>query len=136
MTRVSLLSSPFLLGFDHLEQVLERAAKSAGDSYPPYNIEQLGDSAWRIVLAVAGFGADDLTLTQEDSQLVIAGVQPEASARPYVHQGIAARAFKRRFVLAEGVEVTGATLENGLLSIDLVRPETPPSVRKIKIEAA
>ena len=136
MTRVSLLSSPFLLGFDHLEQVLERAAKSAGDGYPPYNIEQSGDDAWRIVLAVAGFGPDDLTLTQEDSQLVVAGAQPEAPSRSYLHQGIAARAFQRRFVLAEGVEVVKASLENGLLVIDLHRPEAKPSVRKIDIHAA
>ena len=135
MTRVSLLSSPFLLGFDHLEQVLERAAKSAGDGYPPYNIEQSGDDAWRIVLAVAGFGPDDLTLTQEDSQLVVAGAQPEAPSRSYLHQGIAARAFQRRFVLAEGVEVVKASLENGLLVIDLNRPEAKPSVRKIDIHA-
>lgn len=136
MTRVSLLSSPFLLGFDHLEQVLERAAKTAHDGYPPYNIEQIGENAWRIVLAVAGFGPDDLSLTQEDSQLVVAGAQPEADDRAYLHRGIAARQFQRRFVLADGVDVTGAALENGLLRIDLARPDVTPSVRKIDIRGA
>ena len=118
MSRVSLLSSPFLLGFDQLERVLERAAKSANDGYPPYNIEQSGEDAWRITLAVAGFGADDLSVTLEGNQLLVSGVQAQDDSRAYLHRGIANRQFQRRFVLADGIEVAGASLENGLLRID------------------
>jgi len=136
MSRVSLLSSPFLLGFDQLERVLERAAKSANDGYPPYNIEQLGDAAWRITLAVAGFSAEDLSVTLEDDQLLITGGQAQEDARSYLHRGIANRQFQRRFVLAGGIEIAGATLENGLLSIDFTRPDTKPVIRKIRISDA
>jgi HSP20 family molecular chaperone IbpA len=133
MTRVSLLSSPFLLGFDHLERVLERAAKSADDGYPPYNIEQVGESHWRVVLAVAGLLPDQLNVTLEDSQLVVSGAQQGHDKRAFMHRGIAARQFQRRFVLADGVEVIGASLEHGLLNINLERPETTPLVQRIKI---
>lgn len=136
MSRVSLLSSPFLLGFDQLERVLERAAKSASDGYPPYNIEQLGDAAWRITLAVAGFAAEDLSVTLEDNQLLITGGQAQDDQRAYLHRGIANRQFQRRFVLADGIEIVGASLENGLLSIDFARPNTKPVVRKIQISDA
>lgn len=131
-TRV--FTSPMFLGFDHLEQVLERAAKSSSDGYPPYNIEQTGPSGLRITLAVAGFTMSDLQITQEDNQLVIRGRQTEESAdRVYLHRGIAARQFQRAFVLAEGIEVKGAWLDNGLLHIDLARPQPEVRVRTIQI---
>ena len=135
MNRPTMLSSPFLLGFDRLEKLLDRAAKSADDGYPPYNIEQVGETAWRIVLAVAGFGADDLSVTVEENQLVIAGRKPQDPERAYLYRGIAARQFQRRFVLADGVEITGASAENGLLSIELNQPRVEPEVRKISIES-
>ena len=122
------------LGFDHLEQVLERAAKSSSDGYPPYNIEQTGPSGLRITLAVAGFTMSDLQITQEDNQLVIRGRQTDDGAdRVYLHRGIAARQFQRAFVLAEGIEVKGAWLDNGLLHIDLARPQPEVRVRTIQI---
>ena len=122
------------LGFDHLEQVLERAAKSSSDGYPPYNIEQTGPSGLRITLAVAGFTMNDLQITQEDNQLVIRGRQTDdGSDRVYLHRGIAARQFQRAFVLAEGIEVKGAWLDNGLLHIDLARPQPEVRVRTIQI---
>ena len=131
-TRV--FTSPMFLGFDHLEQVLERAAKSSSDGYPPYNIEQTGPSGLRITLAVAGFTMNDLQITQEDNQLVIRGRQTEDGAdRVYLHRGIAARQFQRAFVLAEGIEVKGAWLDNGLLHIDLARPQPEVRVRTIQI---
>ena len=136
------LNSPFLLGFEHLERALERTAKHAGDSYPPYNIEQLpsgsagnGDDGLRITLAVAGFARDDIAVTVEDRQLVIRGRQNEAGDKTFLHRGIAARQFLRSFVLADGIEVKGAALENGLLKIDLERPETKPSVRVVEIKS-
>lgn len=122
------------LGFDHLEQVLERAAKTSSDGYPPYNIEQTGPSGLRISLAVAGFTMSDLQITQEDNQLVIRGRQTDDGAdRIYLHRGIAARQFQRAFVLAEGIEVKGAWLDNGLLHIDLARPQPEVRVRTIQI---
>ncbi len=122
------------LGFDHLEQVLERAAKTSSDGYPPYNIEQTGPSGLRITLAVAGFTMNDLQITQEDNQLVIRGRQTDdGSDRVYLHRGIAARQFQRAFVLAEGIEVKGAWLDNGLLHIDLARPQPEVRVRTIQI---
>jgi HSP20 family molecular chaperone IbpA len=122
------------LGFDHLEQVLERAAKTSSDGYPPYNIEQTGPSGLRISLAVAGFTMSDLQITQEDNQLVIRGRQTdECTDRVYLHRGIAARQFQRAFVLAEGIEVKGAWLDNGLLHIDLARPQPEVRVRTIQI---
>jgi HSP20 family molecular chaperone IbpA len=134
MNRTVYFNSPFLLGFERLEQLLERTAKSGGDGYPPYNIEQSGDDKLRITLAVAGFGRDELNVTVEDRQLVIRGKQSESGDRNFLHRGIAARQFQRAFVLAEGMEVTGASLENGLLSIDLERPKSATIVRTIEIE--
>ena len=131
-TRV--FTSPLFLGFDHLEQVLERASKTASDSYPPYNIEQIGTSLLRISLAVAGFSMDDLQITQEDNQLVIRGRQTDDSCgRVFLHRGIAARQFQRSFVMAEGIEVRGAWLDNGLLHIELARPLPQTKVRTIAI---
>ncbi len=135
MTRVSLLSSPFLLGFERLEGMLERAARSADDGYPPYNIEQTSETGWRIVLAVAGFLPEQLSVTVEDNQLVIAGAQPDDKTRTFIHRGIATRQFQRRYVLADGIEVVHAGVENGLLTVDLTRPKSQPVIRKIDIAA-
>ena len=137
MSRVPTLSSPFLLGFDEIERALDRATKAA-DGYPPYNIERLqGDQdnpeRLRITLAVAGFTRDQLDVTVEENQLVIRGKQQDDKARQYLHRGIAARQFQRTFVLAEGMVVLGADLKNGLLSIDLARPEPQRLVRTIQI---
>ncbi len=129
-----LFASPMFLGFDHLEQMLERASKTSSDGYPPYNIEQVSPNGIRITLAVAGFAMGELQLTQEDNQLVIRGRQSDDGAeRQFLHRGIAARQFQRAFVLAEGIEVTGAWLDNGLLHIDLTRPEPEARVRHIEI---
>ena len=134
MTKLTLGSHPFLLGFDQLERLVERTAKSGNDGYPPYNIEQSGENAYRISLAVAGFAEADLTITLEDRQLVIRGRQRDDSAeRLFLHRGIAARQFQRSFVLADGVEVSGATLENGLLHIDLERALPDTVVQTIQI---
>lgn len=133
MSRSSLFGSPLFLGFDHLEQMLDRVAKNA-DGYPPYNIEQTGENRLRITLAVAGFSMDDLQLTQEDNQLVVRGKQrEEVEGRVFLHRGIAARQFQRAFVLAEGIEVEGAWLDNGLLHIDLKRPQPEVRVKSIHI---
>lgn len=134
MSRMTLFNSPLLLGFEHFERTLERIAKNAGDGYPPYNIERTGENSLRIVLAVAGFAAADLSVELADSQLLVRGRQEDDPARIYVHRGIAARQFQRSFVLAEGIEVKGARLDNGLLSIDLERPPIEPKVRTIAIE--
>ena len=133
MNRGSTFNSPFLLGFDHLERLLERTAKSAGDAYPPYNIEETGPDRLRITLAVAGFSRDELNVTVEDNQLVIRGKQTESADKTFLHRGIAARQFQRAFVLADGIEVTGAELENGLLSIELARPKPESITRRIDI---
>jgi HSP20 family molecular chaperone IbpA len=130
-------SSPLLLGFDTMEKTLERLAKS-GDSYPPYNIERLPGNQGsaerlRITLAVAGFAEDDLDVTTEENQLVVRGRQSDDTEREFLHRGIAARQFQRCFVLADGMRVIGAELKNGLLSIDLDRPEAERLVRKINI---
>jgi HSP20 family molecular chaperone IbpA len=122
------------LGFDHLEQMLERASKTSSDGYPPYNIEQTGPAGLRITLAVAGFTMDDLQITQEDNQLVIRGRQTDdIQGRVFIHRGIAARQFQRAFVLAEGIEVKGAWLDSGLLHIDLARPVPATKIRTIRI---
>lgn len=137
MTRVNVFSSPHLLGFDHIERVLDRVAKSAGEGYPPYNIEQTGEHRLRITLAVAGFAEDELNVSTEDNQLVIRGKQQDDSAnRIYLHRGIAARQFTRSFVLAEGIEVRGAEMVNGLLHIDLERPVPQPKVTHVEIKSA
>ncbi|MFN4353635.1 Hsp20 family protein [Parvibaculum sp.] len=138
MTRVLQFNSPFLLGFDEMERLLDRAAK-ASDGYPPYNVEQVpaekGD-ALRITLAVAGFSREELSVTVENNQLVIRGRQEEDSARTYLHRGIAARQFQRSFVLADGMEAMSARLENGLLTIDLLKPEPEHKLRRIEIVQA
>jgi len=137
MSRVPSLSSPFLLGFDEIERVLDRVTKGA-DGYPPYNIERLADDGQnpdrlRITLAVAGFTRDQLDVTVEENQLVIRGRQQDDKSRHYLHRGIAARQFHRTFVLADGMEVAGADLKNGLLSIDLTRPQPERIVKTIAI---
>ena len=133
MTRLSLFNSPLFLGFDHFERAVDRIAKNATDGYPPYNVEQAAENRLRIVLAVAGFRAEDLQIQVEDNQLVVRGRQEDDPERVYLHRGIAARQFQRAFVLAEGIEVTGAKLDNGLLNIDLERPLVEPRVRTIEI---
>ncbi|MDF3074744.1 MAG: heat-shock protein Hsp20 [Alphaproteobacteria bacterium] len=134
MSRLSLFNSPLMLGFDHFERTLERIAKN-GDGYPPYNIERIGDNGLRITLAVAGFSADDLGIELVENQLVVRGRQQDDPERVYLHRGIAARQFQRSFVLAEGIEVKGATLDNGLLHIELERPPQELRVRSIAIES-
>ena len=138
MTRVSAFSSPLLLGFDEIERALDRLSKAAGDGYPPYNIERLARTAdraesLRITLAVAGFASDELDVTVEENELVIRGKQKDEPAREYLHRGIAARQFQKTFMLAEGIEVTGAGLRDGLLSIDLARPQSERVARQIVI---
>src|SRR5579863_1416289 len=129
-----MFTSPLFLGFDHLEQMIERAAKTSSDGYPPYNIEQISPVGLRITLAVAGFTMNDLQITQEDNQLVIRGRQAdETPGRVFLHRGIAARQFQRAFVLAEGIEVRGAWMDNGLLHIDLARPQPESRVKNIRI---
>ena len=140
MTRQSPFGHPFLVGFDEIEQALDRVAKGAGDGYPPYNVERIARSErdperLRITLAVAGFTRDQLDVTLEESQLVVRGRQTDDKTRQYLHRGIAARQFQRAFLLADGMEVLGADLSNGLLSIDLARPEPDRIVRKIEIAA-
>ncbi len=134
MTKLTLGSHPFLLGFDQLERLVERTAKSGNDGYPPYNIEQRGENAYRITLAVAGFAETDLSITVEDRQLVVRGKQAEdAGDRVFLHRGIAARQFQRSFVLADGVDVGGASMEHGLLHIDLQRAVPDSIVQTIRI---
>ena len=133
--RQILFDSPFLLGFDHTRALIDRAAKAAAEGYPPYNVEQTADDRVRITLAVAGFSRDDLEITLEGRQLTVAGKR-EDQARPnqaFLHRGIAARAFTRTFVLADGLEVQGAALEHGLLHVDLVRPAAAQTIRRIEI---
>jgi HSP20 family molecular chaperone IbpA len=136
MARVTLFNSPLLLGFDHFERALDRVSKAAADGYPPYNVEQTADNALRITLAVAGFAMDDLAIQVEDNQLVVRGKQIDDKERLYLHRGIAARQFQRSFVLAEGIEVAGAWLDNGLLHVDLVRPSVESRVRTVEIRQA
>lgn len=135
VNRATLLGSPFLLGFDHIERLIERAAKSAQDAYPPYNIEHAGPDRLRITLAVAGFKTGELAVTAENNQLVIRGRQEEQVDRTFLHRGIAARQFQRSFILAEGMEVTGAELKKGLLTIELERPQPRKDVRTITIRS-
>ena len=137
MSRVSLFNSPLLLGFEQIERTLDRVAKSSGEGYPPYNIEQIGENGIRITVAVAGFTLGDLQVTIEDNQLVIRGRRQEEDddERIYLHRGIASRQFQRSFVLADGIEVTGAHTDNGLLHVALERPQVEAPVRTIKIES-
>ncbi len=134
MSRVSMFNSPLLLGFDQLERTLDRLAKNA-EGYPPYNIERVGENGLRITLAVAGFTSDGLSIELVENQLTVRGRQADEGDRVYLHRGIAARQFQRAFMLADGIEVTGARLDNGLLSIDLVRPVLEPRIRTIRIDA-
>jgi len=134
MSRVPMFSSPLLLGFDQLERTLERLAKNA-EGYPPYNIERIGEHGLRITLAVAGFASDDLAIELVENQLTVRGKQADDSTRVYLHRGIAARQFQRAFMLADGIEVTGARLDNGLLSIELVRPHAEPRIQNIRIDS-
>ncbi len=134
MTKVTFASHPFLLGFEQLDRLVERTAKTGNDGYPPYNIEALGEGAWRITLAVAGFSETDLAITLESNQLVVRGRQADDTGeRVFLHRGIAARQFQRSFVLADGVEVSGAELENGLLHVELRRAVPETVVRAIPI---
>ncbi len=135
MTKLTLGTHPFLLGFEQLERLVERTAKTGNDGYPPYNIEQTSERSYRITLAVAGFREEDLSITVEDRSLVIRGRQADDSQdRVFLHRGIAARQFQRSFVLAEGVDVGEAVMENGLLHVDLTRhvPETVVQTVRIK----
>jgi HSP20 family molecular chaperone IbpA len=139
MNRTLLLDSPFLLGFDHTRSLIERAAKAAGEGYPPYNVEDSGDGRIRITMAVAGFSPDQLSVTVEDNHLTITGKrepEPGPGERAFLHRGIAARGFVRSFVLADGMEVEGATLAHGLLHVDAVRPRRSGVVRSIAIREA
>jgi HSP20 family molecular chaperone IbpA len=140
MSRISFASQPFLLGFEQLDRLVERTMKAGADGYPPFNIEQHGEDAYRITLAVAGFSEADLSITVEEQQLIVRGKQGEngtgnGAERTYLHHGIAARPFQRSFVLAEHVEIEGASLERGLLHIDLIRRKPETVVQAIKIEA-
>ena len=135
MTRLPIFDSPLLLGFDHFERVLDQGSKASSEGYPPYNIEQIGEEHLRITLAVAGFTMDDLEVSIEDNQLVIRGrQQDDGGDQVYLHRGIAGRQFQRNFVMAEGIEVTTARLQDGLLYVDLSRLIPEPQVKKIKIE--
>jgi HSP20 family molecular chaperone IbpA len=145
MNRSLMFDSPFLLGFEHTRSLIERAAKAATESYPPYNVEEIGDGRVRITLAVAGFAPDQLQVTVEDNQLIVAGRKDAATRsidersaeeRAFLHRGIAARGFLRTFVLADRMEVEQALLEHGLLHIDLVQPEPAKLVKRIAIKTA
>jgi HSP20 family molecular chaperone IbpA len=138
MTRISAFSSPLLLGFEEIERALDRVTKGAGDGYPPYNIERLARAEdkperLRITLAVAGFSEAELDVTVEDNELIVRGKQQDEAERQFLHRGIAARQFQKTFVLAEGIEVRGAELKDGLLSIDLARPESARVAQRIAI---
>lgn len=134
MTKMTLAAHPYFLGFDQLERMIEQAAKSGTEGYPPFNIEQVSDYAYRITLAVAGFSEDDLAITIEDRKLVVRGRQPKPDeSRVFLHRGIAGRQFMKSFVLADGVDVVGARTENGLLHVDLERSEPDPVVQTIQI---
>lgn len=134
MTRMPAFNSPFLLGFDHFERALDRISKASTESYPPYNIVQTAPNALRITLAVAGFDPESLEVLVEGNQLQIRGRQAEETERVFVHRGIATRQFQRSFVLAEGLKVSAATLGNGLLHVDLERPEPEAAVQRIAIK--
>lgn len=142
MNRTLIFDSPFLLGFDHLRDLVDRAQRAATEGYPPYNVEELGEGRLRITLAVAGFSPDQLQVTVEDNQLVVSGKREAAqdanpaAERAYLHRGIAARAFVRSFVLAQGMEIDGADLAHGLLHIDVVRRPLEASIKRIPIRAA
>jgi HSP20 family molecular chaperone IbpA len=138
MSRMTLMSSPLLLGFEEIERLIERVGKGGADGYPPYNIERIsrtdsGPEMLRITLAIAGFKREQLEILLEDNQLVVRGRQEDDKERQFLHRGIAARQFQRTFVLADGIEVRSADLEHGLLTVDLVRHEPDRMVRRIEI---
>lgn len=133
--RLTVFDSPMFLGFDQFEKTIDQLRKSGGEGYPPYNIEQIGESGFRISLAVAGFSMDDLDVQIDNNQLTIRGKQSDNGTRVYLHRGIASRQFQRSFVLADGIEVKGAALDNGLLHIDLERVVPESEARKIEIKA-
>ena len=134
MSRMSTFNSPFLLGFDQLEQILDSVSKNAGEGYPPYNIEQLNETTIRISVAVAGFAREDLAIALESNQMIIRGKRTDdSSEKSYLYRGIAARQFVRKFVLADGMEVQDAHMENGLLHVDLERPQPQEVIRQINI---
>lgn len=134
MSRLSLFSSPLLLGFEQFEQAIDRASKSA-DSYPPYNVEKISEHQLRITLAVAGFSMDDLSVQLEQNQLVVKGKMQADENRIFLHRGIGGRQFRKAFILADGIEVVGASMDNGLLHIDLEQPLHETEVKTIKIKA-
>lgn len=135
MTKLALGTHPFLLGFEQLERLVERTAKTGNEGYPPYNIEQTSDHSYRITLAVAGFSMRDLSITVEDNTLMIRGRQEDDSeGRVFLHRGIAARQFQRSFVLADGVDVGAAVMENGLLHVDLTRQVPEKVIQTIEIK--
>ncbi len=137
MSRTIVFDSPFLLGFEHTRALIERAAKASAESYPPYNVEATGPDRVRITLAVAGFSPDQLAVTVEENQLVVAGRKDGDGREPaYLHRGIAARGFTRTFVLADGMEIEGAVLEHGLLHVDVARPEPVREIKRIPIRTA
>lgn len=133
-TRLSVFDSPLFLGFDQFEKTIDRMRKTTSEGYPPYNIEQIGETGLRISLAVAGFSMDDLDIEQEKNQLTIRGRQKEEEGKVYLHRGIAGRQFQRSFILADGIEILGAELDNGLLHIDMKRVEPESTARKIPIQ--
>ncbi len=133
MSNLTPFSNPFLVGFNELEQMLLRVAKGA-DSFPPYNVEQINNTTFEITMAVAGYSESDLELVQEENQLIIRGHQEHNPNRHYLHQGIAARSFIKSFVLADGMTIQGAVLENGLLMITLQKPQKTPNIKKIEIK--
>ncbi len=133
MARQTGFNSPFLLGFEDLEAMVDKMTRAASDGYPPYNVEQISDTTLRITIALAGFTRDDVTVTMEGQQLVVAGKMPSPEGRVFLYQGIAARQFIRRFLIAEGLDVDGAEMADGLLHIDLVRPDVPDTRRTIPI---
>jgi len=132
-TRISLFDSPLFLGFDQFERTFDRIKKNAHEGYPPYNIEQVGENGLRITLAVAGFGAQELDIEIENNQLTVRGKQQDDESRVYLHRGIAARQFQRSFILADGIEILGASMDNGLLHIDMNRVVPESTARKIQI---
>lgn len=134
--RLSLFDSPLFLGFDHFERTLDRIKKHTAEGYPPYNIEQTGENGLRITLAVAGFAMKDLDIQVEQNQLTVRGRQEDETGKTYLHRGIAARQFQRSFILADGIEILGASLDNGLLHIDMKRVEPESTARKIEIKPA
>lgn len=133
MSRLT-FSTPFMLGFDNLDRMIDQIAKAGSEGFPPYNVEQLSDSMLRITLAVAGYAEENMDISVEDNQLIVCGHRDEEENRQYLYKGIATRSFKKAFVLAHGMEVSRAFMENGLLCIDLIRPENTELVKKIKIE--